>query len=418
MISYIRNIVSEIREAGKMDYRQSEHVKIRDVNQDIERAYNVLTDYAFDVGINDKDSLRFRLLTEEVLRLVKQILDKWSVELWFEGDKRVSRIILESAGSLEGDKKEELGSIASSGVIFEEKGFFKKITDMFMIKVPEEKTWSLKEYQRQLQAKKEQDKYSLEAWEDLERSLVANLADDIEITASSDNIKMVVTKDFTQSLSFISTSSLEASTSQILVGSSKDIARELDRADDLIAELSLDRKNALHAKLVFEETLGMLREMTENYQAVVWMEKYKKGYCLKLAAKTEMDFDKKKELLSVASDKKNSSVKGIMGKLGDVIENGLLNYENIMDLSQEYGGGYVDYGSMGMYGGFEGSLEYGMMWSLNDYRTCLESVSEKDDASKEAWDELEKSIVANIANDVLVGVKGDKVEMTIICRMK
>jgi hypothetical protein len=107
-----------------------------------------------------------------------------------------------------------------------------------------------------------------------------------------------------------------------------------------------------------------------------------------------------------------------MGKLGDVIENGLLNYENIMNLSQEYGGGYVDYGSMGMYGGFEGSLEYGMMWSLNDYRTCLESVSEKDDASKEAWDELEKSIVANIANDVLVGVKGDKVEMTIICRMK
>ena len=119
-----------------MDYRQSEHVKIIDINQDIERAYNVLTDYAFDVGINDKDSLRFRLLTEEVLRLVKQILDKWSVELWFEGDKRVSRIILESAGSLEGDKKEELGSIASSGVVFEEKGFFKKITDMFMIKVP------------------------------------------------------------------------------------------------------------------------------------------------------------------------------------------------------------------------------------------------------------------------------------------
>lgn len=401
-----------------MDYRQSEHIKIRDVNQDIERAYSVLTDYAFDVGIKDKDSLRFRLLTEEVIRLVKQILDNRSVELWFEGDKRVSRIILVSNGSLDGSKKDELGSIASSGVVFEEKGFFKKITDMFLIKVPEEKTWSLKEYQRQLQAKKEQDKYSVEAWEDLERSLVANIADDIEITASSDNIKMVVTKDFTQSLSFISSNRLEASTSQILVGSSKDIARELDRADDLIAELSLDRKNALHAKLVFEETLGMLQEMTENYKAIVWLEKYKKGYCLKLSAKTEMDYDKKKELLSVASDKKNSSVKGVMSKLGDVIENGLLNYENVMNLSQEYGGGYVDYGSMGIYGGIDGALEYGMMWSLNDYRTCLESVSDDNEASKEAWDELEKSIVANIASDILVGVKGDKVEMTVICKMK
>lgn len=401
-----------------MDYTQSERVKIRDINHDIDKAYNVLADYAVNVGIKDKDALRFRLLTEEVLRLVKQILDNRLVELWFEGDNRVSRIILESTGSLEGDKKDELGSIASSGVVFEEKGFFKKITDMFLIKIPEEKTWSLKEYQRQIQAKKEQDKYSLEAWDDLERSLVASLADDIEITSSSDKIKMVVTKDFTQTLSFISNNRLEASTSQILVGSSKDINRELDRAEDLIAELGLDRKNALHAKLVFEETLGMLQEMTENYKAIVWLERYKNSYCLKLAAKTEMNYDKKKELLSVASDQKNSSAKGIMGKLGDVIENGLLNYENVMNLGQEYGGGYVDYGSMGMYGGIDGALEYGMMWSLNDYRTCLESISDENDASRQAWDELEKSIVANIASDVLVGVKGDKVEMTVICKIE
>ena len=401
-----------------MDYTQSERVKIKDINHDIDRAYDVLAKYAADVGIKDKDALRFRLLTEEVLRLVKQILDNRLVELWFEGDNRVSRIILESTGSLEGDKKDELGSIASSGVVFEEKGFFKKITDMFLIKIPEEKTWSLKEYQRQIQAKKEQDKYSLEAWDDLERSLVASLADDIEITASSDKVKMVVTKDFTQTLSFISNNRLEASTSQILVGSSKDINRELDRAEDLIAELDLDRKNALHAKLVFEETLGMLQEMTENYKAIVWLERYKKSYCLKLAAKTEMSYDKKKELLSVASDQKNSSAKGIMGKLGDVIENGLLNYENVMNLGQEYGAGYVDYGSMGMYGGIDGALEYGMMWSLNDYRTCLESISDENDASRQAWDELEKSIVANIASDVLVGVKGDKVEMTVICKIE
>ncbi|WP_027207600.1 hypothetical protein [Butyrivibrio fibrisolvens] len=401
-----------------MDYTQSERVKIKDINHDIDRAYDVLAKYAADVGIKDKDALRFRLLTEEVLRLVKQILDNRLVELWFEGDNRVSRIILESTGSLEGDKKDELGSIASSGVVFEEKGFFKKITDMFLIKIPEEKTWSLKEYQRQIQAKKEQDKYSLEAWDDLERSLVASLADDIEITAGSDKIKMVVTKDFTQTLSFISNNRLEASTSQILVGSSKDINRELDRAEDLIAELGLDRKNALHAKLVFEETLGMLQEMTENYKAIVWLERYKKSYCLKLAAKTEMSYDKKKELLSVASDQKNSSAKGIMGKLGDVIENGLLNYENVMNLGQEYGAGYVDYGAMGMYGGIDGALEYGMMWSLNDYRTCLESISDENDASRQAWDELEKSIVANIASDVLVGVKGDKVEMTVICKIE
>ena len=35
-----------------------------------------------------------------------------------------------------------------------------------------------------------------------------------------------------------------------------------------------------------------------------------------------------------------------------------------------------------------------------------------------AWDELEKSIVASVADDVIVGVKDNKVQMTIIYKMK
>lgn len=399
-----------------MDYTKSEHVTIRDVKNDIERAYNVLNDYSFDIGIKDKESLKFRLLTEEVLRLVKQILNNRHVELWFEGNNRVSRIIIECEGTLEGIQKDELGSIATSGTVTEEKGFFKKLTDMFLIKFPEEESWSLKEYQRQLKAKKAEDKYDPEAWDDLERSLVANLADDIEITTGKDVIRMVVTKDFTKTLSFISAHTLEATSSQIIIGTGKDLSRELDRADDIIDELSLEGKNAIHAKLVFEETLGMLAQMIENYKAVVWLEKYKNSFCLKLVAKTEMDYDKKNDLLSLSSDHKNSSIRGFMDKIGDVIQNGLLNYENVANLSREYGG-IIDCGSLGMYSGMEGISEYGMMWSLNDYRDSLEYAKSSDDASKDAWDELEKSIVANIASDVIVGVKGDKVEMTIICKM-
>jgi hypothetical protein len=399
-----------------MDYTKSEHVTIRDVKNDIERAYNVLNDYSFDIGIKDKEALKFRLLTEEVLRLVKQILNNRHVELWFEGNSRVSRIIIECEGTLEGIQKDELGSIATSGTVTEDKGFFKKLTDMFMIKFPEEESWSLKEYQRQLKAKKAEDKYDVEAWDDLERSLVANLADDIEITTGKDVIRMVVTKDFTKTLSFISAHTLEATSSQIIIGTGKDLSRELDRADDIIDELSLEGKNAIHAKLVFEETLGMLAQMIENYKAVVWLEKYKNSFCLKLVAKTEMDYDKKNDLLSLSSDHKNNSIKGFMDKIGDIIQNGLLNYENVANLSREYGG-IIDCGSLGMYSGMEGISEYGMMWSLNDYRDSLEYAKSSDDASKNAWDELEKSIVANIASDVIVGVKGDKVEMTIICKM-
>jgi hypothetical protein len=51
-------------------------------------------------------------------------------------------------------------------------------------------------------------------------------------------------------------------------------------------------------------------------------------------------------------------------------------------------------------------------WSLSDYKNNVgkEGASEE---HKERWDELEKSIVNNIADDVQVGVKGNHVVMTI-----
>jgi hypothetical protein len=55
----------------------------------------------------------------------------------------------------------------------------------------------------------------------------------------------------------------------------------------------------------------------------------------------------------------------------------------------------------------------GFMWSMGDYKDALNEGIEENDGMKAAWDELEKSIVANIANDVIVGVQKDKFEITI-----
>ena len=103
-----------------------------------------------------------------------------------------------------------------------------------------------------------------------------------------------------------------------------------------------------------------------------------------------------------------------MSKISDVVENGLLNYSEVMKLQQQYGTGYVSFGSMGIYGIMEGSSDPGIMWSLSDYRESLGTDQENDPSAKEAWDELEKSIVASLAKDVLVGVKGDRIDITMV----
>ena len=52
-------------------------------------------------------------------------------------------------------------------------------------------------------------------------------------------------------------------------------------------------------------------------------------------------------------------------------------------------------------------------WSMQKYQRGLESMKQDNVEPEEAWDELEKSIVANIADDVLVGIKNNTVELII-----
>ena len=58
------------------------------------------------------------------------------------------------------------------------------------------------------------------------------------------------------------------------------------------------------------------------------------------------------------------------------------------------------------------SSEMMTIWTLQSYRSDLNE-AHSDDGAEEALDELEKSIVAKLADDVLVGVKGDRIDLVI-----
>lgn len=183
----------------------------------------------------------------------------------------------------------------------------------------------------------------------------------------------------------------------------------LAKVDDYLDDFNFRPKDKLHIRLLIEETLGMLKAMTGEYTALLWGEQSDQECRIRLTAKTEMDIDKKKEILSVSKSGSNAFSKGFMGKIADIMENALLNFDNVMALQQQYGGGYVDYASLGV-----NPSELAFSWSLDQYRIALNDGRADDEAKGEAWDELEKSIVASIAKDVIVGVKKEHVELAIV----
>lgn len=171
----------------------------------------------------------------------------------------------------------------------------------------------------------------------------------------------------------------------------------------------LERRPSLQLRLLAEELVGMLPELAELCDGEFWVENRDMEYELHVSARMPMAGSAERErLLSISKSGKNAAAKGIMGKIRAIAEDFLASVdENTVYTGYEY----VDSAYVGM----ATNLYYDNSWTLNRYRTEVQQDREE---AKEAWDELERSIVANLADDVIVGVKGSRVDIIVKKRFR
>ena len=173
--------------------------------------------------------------------------------------------------------------------------------------------------------------------------------------------------------------------------------------------LNLSTKDALRARLLAEETLSMVRAVTGTFSADFWIEIEGRTFDIRLMAKSELDYPKRRELLSVSTTGKNTAHLGIMEKIRGIIEAGIYGLEEGFMLQAEYGTGMFSYGALGVID--DGMSDALYSWSMQKYRADIEA---KGDDEADSVDELEKSIIANIADDVKVGIRKDSLELTVV----
>ena len=166
-----------------------------------------------------------------------------------------------------------------------------------------------------------------------------------------------------------------------------------------------NQKQTLQLRLICEEIDGMLPYIIDDFCGDFWIE-YENGVCKVNACIDipELTSNKKDELIKIAKNKKNFLAEGIVGKIRSAIENLFLDKEiyKQYDISTLFNAG-VEY-SVGLTPSYS--------WSLNKYRTVVKK------ENKEDWDELEKSIIANLADDVIVGVKGKQANIVVVKKFK
>ena len=178
------------------------------------------------------------------------------------------------------------------------------------------------------------------------------------------------------------------------------ILKECERVADYNG---LSHKQSLQLRLLCEEIDGMLPHIIHDFDGELWID-FNDGVCkVNVSVQIpEFDIDKKEELIRIAKNKTNSAVVGIVGRIRDAIENFFLDEARMEFLASSSE-------SFGLRNGYSEGVDYAYLWRLEEYRNTVQQ-----EEQTAVWDELEKSVIASVADDVIVGVKGRHANIMIV----
>jgi hypothetical protein len=168
----------------------------------------------------------------------------------------------------------------------------------------------------------------------------------------------------------------------------------LKHTERVAAYKDLSHKGALHLRLLAEEMMSMVRAIAGNVSGKFWIENEGDEYALHLRVETDADYSAREKLISVSTTGENEAHRGFMGKIRAFFEP--------FETAPAYFDPELD------------ATGSNMVWSMRSYQEQLRQyVSENRAGAAEAWDELEKSVISHVADDIKVSIRGRTVEMTV-----
>ena len=169
----------------------------------------------------------------------------------------------------------------------------------------------------------------------------------------------------------------------------------LSKMDAIGALCGLPPSDTGKLRLLTEEMLALTVRLFENLKYEFCAENKDKRFTLRLTAETAVNQSQKEKMLSLSKSGKNKAEQGVFGAISGVFESLLMNSSGVEQIFiPQYDG-----------------MEFTPYFALSVYRESILSAVRAE--PNELWDGLEKSIIATLAKDVIIGVKSNKVEMIV-----
>lgn len=187
----------------------------------------------------------------------------------------------------------------------------------------------------------------------------------------------------------------------VLEGKEPNIKKVINEVEMVAVYNQLPRKQSIQLQLLADEMIGMQKGILGFSKGEFYIENEGSEYRLCLHADIKVDSVTQKKFVEMSTEQKNVAYKGVKGKIRLVSD----------ALMHDPTGGTVNFFENGSVCEsmmcINPASEYERMWALSHYRENI-------DTNTAEWDELEKSIIANIADDVIIGARSNYIEIVVV----
>ena len=183
-------------------------------------------------------------------------------------------------------------------------------------------------------------------------------------------------------------------------------ADALYEAERFSAYNGLTGKDAMHVRLLTEETISMVDGIMKGFHGGLWLESEptSTGILCRICVEADVNVNEGQEekLLDIATSKKNEESVGILGKIRQIFRWTLQQTDSEASVMT---GAVSPWYALGI----QQNASAQAYWSLQQYSQRVQ----EEQPDSEAWDELEKSIIAKLADEVKVGIRSERAEVII-----
>ena len=175
---------------------QSSKISVNNNGKGINSALDEAENFAKSLNLNHKNKFHIRLLTEEVMELVKSILGDFNADFWIDEENNICSLHLQAQAKINYPQKQELLSVSTTGENIANRSIMDKVKEIISAGVYGMEGINILPGGEAIQTPYvwyyTWNSSSSKNHDELEKYIIGNIADEVKVGINKNNIELII----------------------------------------------------------------------------------------------------------------------------------------------------------------------------------------------------------------------------------